>query len=154
MALPCCDIWGNFFYLYILFNFLPSFCLFFPLISYFFPCFHIFFVCFFYIFFRFSSWFLFVCLFNFLFLPFTRSYLTALTHYIFDSFSPRKIFPASEEVFASTAELCSINFLLLFPLLWKQWELSPFFVLCTCWHCYSFLWYWPVLTNMFFRDRS
>ena len=31
---------------------------------------------------------------------------------------------------------------------------SLFFVLCTCWHCYSFPWYWPVLNNMFIRDRS
>ena len=31
---------------------------------------------------------------------------------------------------------------------------SPFFVLCTCWHCYSFPWYWPVFTNMFIRDRN
>ena len=31
---------------------------------------------------------------------------------------------------------------------------SPCFVLCTCWHCYSFPWYWPVFTNMFIRDRS
>ena len=30
---------------------------------------------------------------------------------------------------------------------------SPFYVLCTYWHCYSFLW-WPVFTIMFFRDRS
>ena len=32
-----------------------------------------------------------------------------------DSFSPRKIFPTWEEVFASTAELCSIDFFLYFP---------------------------------------
>ena len=31
---------------------------------------------------------------------------------------------------------------------------SPFFVLYTCWHCYSFPWYWPVFTNMFIRDRN
>ena len=31
---------------------------------------------------------------------------------------------------------------------------SPCFLLCTCWHCYSFPWYWPVFTNMFIRDRS
>ena len=31
---------------------------------------------------------------------------------------------------------------------------SLFFVLCTCWHCYSFPWYWPVLNNMFICDRS
>ena len=29
-----------------------------------------------------------------------------------------------------------------------------FFVLCTCWHFYSFPWYWPVFTYMFIRDRS
>ena len=33
-----------------------------------------------------------------------------------DSFSPRKIFPVSEEVFALTAELCSINFSLIISL--------------------------------------
>ena len=46
-----------------------------------------------------------------------------------DSFSPRKIFPAWEEVFASTAELCSIDFsLFLFP--WKQ---------CDCRHLFCFM---------------
>ena len=29
-----------------------------------------------------------------------------------------------------------------------------FFFLCTCWHFYSFPWYWPVFTYMFIRDRS
>ena len=33
-----------------------------------------------------------------------------------DSFSPQKIFPVSEEVFALTAELCSINFSLIISL--------------------------------------
>ena len=31
---------------------------------------------------------------------------------------------------------------------------SPCFVLCTCCHCHSFPWYWPVFTNMFIRDRN
>ena len=52
---------------------------------------------------------------------------------------------ASEEVFASTAELCSVNFSLS-PLLWN-YEITvtvTFSVFCTCWNSYSFLWYWPV----------
>ena len=52
---------------------------------------------------------------------------------------------ASEEVFASTAELCSVNFPLS-PLLWN-YEITvtvTFSVFCTCWNSYSFLWYWPV----------
>ena len=52
---------------------------------------------------------------------------------------------ASEEVFASTAELCSVNFSL-YPLLWN-YEITvtvTFSVFCTCWNSYSFLWYWPV----------
>ena len=61
-----------------------------------------------------------------------------------DSFSPRKIFPVSEEVFALTAELCSINFSLIIFSCYGS----------TCWHCYSFLWYWAVFTTMFFRGRS
>ena len=39
--------------------------------------------------------------------------------------------PASEEVFASTAELCSFNFSL-FPLLWNHGIAVTFCVLCTC----------------------
>ena len=38
--------------------------------------------------------------------------------------------PASEEVFASTAELCSFNFSL-FPLLWNHGIAVTFYVLCT-----------------------
>ena len=52
---------------------------------------------------------------------------------------------ASEEVFASTAELCSVNFSLS-PLLWN-YEITvtvTFSVFCICWNSYSFLWYWPV----------
>ena len=52
---------------------------------------------------------------------------------------------ASEEVFASTAELCSVNFSLS-PLLWN-YEITvtvTFSVFCTCWNSYLFLWYWPV----------
>ena len=52
---------------------------------------------------------------------------------------------ASEEVFASTAELCSVNFPLS-TLLWN-YEITvtvTFSVFCTCWNSYSFLWYWPV----------
>ena len=41
-----------------------------------------------------------------------------------DSFSPRKIFPAWEEVFASTAELCSIDFFLYS--MEAMWLPSPF----------------------------
>ena len=67
MALPCCDILGNFFYLYILFNFLPSFCLFFS------TWFRIFFPVFIFFLFAFSTIFfvlvlgfcLFVCLISF-----------------------------------------------------------------------------------------
>ena len=65
-------------------------------------------------------------------------------------------FPASEEVFASTAELHSVNFSL-FSLLWNQWDCCQIllFYWYTCWHCYLFLWYWPVSTkNMFFHDHS
>ena len=40
-------------------------------------------------------------------------------------------FSASEEVFASTAELCSDNFLC-FPHYGTMGLLSPFVVLCTC----------------------
>ena len=39
--------------------------------------------------------------------------------------------PASEEVFASTAELCSVNFSLS-PLLWNYGIAVTFCVLCTC----------------------
>ena len=63
-------------------------------------------------------------------------------------------FLASEEVFASTAEFCSVNFSL-FSLLWNYGLPSPFvFFLYFCWHCCSFLWYWPVSTNTLFHDRS
>ena len=66
-----------------------------------------------------------------------------------DSFSPWKIFSASEEVLASTAEFFFISHVM------EPTGLpSSFFVLCTCWHCCSFFWYWPVFTNMFIRDRS
>ena len=46
--------------------------------------------------------------------------------------------PASEEVFASTAGLCSVSFSL-FPLLWNHMIPVTFYVLCTCGNCYSFL---------------
>ena len=48
--------------------------------------------------------------------------------------------PASEEVLVSTAELCSVNSSLS-PLLWNYEIAVTFCALCTCWHCYSFLWY-------------
>ena len=73
-----------FFYLNILLNIFPSFCLFcfvfFPVFVffYFFVCFFLQF-CFFVLFLGFC---LFVCFFNFLFLPFTRSYFKALKHYL------------------------------------------------------------------------
>ena len=49
-------------------------------------------------------------------------------------------FPASEEVFASTAELHSVNFSL-FSLLWNQWDCCQIllFYWYTCWHFYLFL---------------
>ena len=47
----------------------------------------------------------------------------------------------SKEVFASTAELCSVNFSLS-PLLWIYGIAVTFCILCTCRNCYSFLWYW------------
>ena len=46
--------------------------------------------------------------------------------------------PASEEVFASTAELCSVNFSLS-PLLWNYGIAVTFSVLYTCLNIYSFL---------------
>ena len=53
-----------------------------------------------------------------------------------DSFSPWKIFSASEEVLASTAEFFFISHVM------EPTGLpSSFFVLCTCWHCCSFFWY-------------
>ena len=61
--------------------------------------------------------------------------------------------PALEKVFASTAELCSVNFSLS-PLLWNYGIAVTFWVLCTCWNFYSFLWYWPACTYKFVRDRS
>ena len=62
--------------------------------------------------------------------------------------------PASEEVFASTAELYSVNFSL-FTLLWNNGIAVTFCLSCTCWHCYSFLWYLPIFTDPFLvRDRS
>ena len=60
--------------------------------------------------------------------------------------------PASEEVFVSTAELCSVNSSLS-PLLWNNEIAVTFCVLCTRWHCYLFLWYQPVCTDTFVRDR-
>ena len=56
--------------------------------------------------------------------------------------------PASEEVFTLTAELCSVNSSPS-PLSWNDGIDVTFCVLCTCWHCYSFLLYWPVCTNTF-----
>ena len=44
-----------------------------------------------------------------------------------DLFYPQKIFHASEEVFASTEELCSVDFSL-FPLLWKQQDCLHLFL--------------------------
>ena len=44
----------------------------------------------------------------------------------------------SKEVFASTAELCSVNFFLS-PLLWLYGIAVTFCILCTCRNCYSFL---------------
>ena len=44
-----------------------------------------------------------------------------------DSFSTRKIFPASEEVFASTAELCSINFFFIISLVMEAMGIVTFF---------------------------
>ena len=61
--------------------------------------------------------------------------------------------PALEEVFALTEELCSVNFSL-FTLLWDNGIALTFCLLCTCWHCYSFLWYQPVPTDTYVRDRS
>ena len=61
--------------------------------------------------------------------------------------------PLSEKVFASTAEFCSVNFSLS-PLLWNYGIAVTFWVLCTCWNFYSFLWYWPACTYKFVRDRS
>ena len=60
--------------------------------------------------------------------------------------------PAWEEVFASTAELCSVDFSLS-SLLWNHEIAVTFCVLCTCGNCYSFLWYWPVCADTFFCDR-
>ena len=71
-----------------------------------------------------------------------------------DSLSPRKIFPALEEVFASTANCVQLTFRS-FPCYGSNGiAVTFFFVLCTCWHFYSFPWYWPVFTYMFIRDRS
>ena len=36
----------------------------------------------------------------------------------------------------------------------KLWDCHHLLFLCTCWYCYSFLWYRPVCTNTFVRDRS
>ena len=64
-------------------------------------------------------------------------------HFIFrtrDSLSQRKIFPALEEVFVSTANCVLVLFVISLVMEAKGFP-SPFFVLCTCWHCYSFPWY-------------
>ena len=60
--------------------------------------------------------------------------------------------PAAKEVFASTADLCSVNSSLS-PLLWNYKIAVTFCVSCPRWYCYSFLWYWPVWTNTFIRSR-
>ena len=59
-------------------------------------------------------------------------------------------FLASDEVFASTAELHSVNFSL-FSFFWNQWDCCQIllFYWYTCWHCYLFLWYWPVSTKKY-----
>ena len=54
--------------------------------------------------------------------------------------------PASEDVFPSTAKLCCVNFSL-FTLLWNDGIPVTFCLSCTCWHCYSFLWYLRVNVN-------
>ena len=51
-----------------------------------------------------------------------------------DSFSP-----VSEEVFTSTAELCSVDFFVISLFMEAMGLFSPCFVLCTNLHCYSFL---------------
>ena len=61
--------------------------------------------------------------------------------------------PASEEVFAWRAELCSVN-LFLSPLLWNYKIAVTFCVLSTVCIWFSFLWYWPTYTHTFFCDRS
>ena len=78
-------------------------------------------------------------------------------HFIFgtrDSLSQRKIFPALEEVFVSTANCAQLTFRNFSSYGSNGIAVTFFFCLCTCWHCYSFPWYWPVFTNMFIRDRS
>ena len=42
----------------------------------------------------------------------------------------------------------------LFPLLWHNRIAVIFSVLCSCWDCYAFLWYWPLFTNTFVCDQS
>ena len=54
----------------------------------------------------------------------TRPRVMMITYHLIGtrgSFSPWKIFPSLEEVFASTAELCSVNFPL-FSFLGNQWD--------------------------------
>ena len=88
--------------------------------------------------------------------PTTRPHVTLAGFHLWNE---RRIFfseefLASEEVFTSTAEFCWVNFSLFF-LLWNYGIAVTFcFFLDFCWHCYSFLWYWPVSTNTLFRDRS
>ena len=78
-------------------------------------------------------------------------------HFIFgtrDSLSQRKIFPTLEEVFVSTANCAQLTFRNFSSYGSNGIAVTFFFCLCTCWHCNSFPWYWPVFTNMFIRDRS
>ena len=49
------------------------------------------------------------------------------------------------------AELCSIESSLS-SLLWNYGIAVIFCVLCTCWHCYSFLWYRPACSNTLVRQ--
>ena len=69
-----------------------------------------------------------------------------------DSLSPRKIFSRFGGSIRFNSKIV-FSWLFVISLVMETMGLpSPFFVLWTCWHCYSFP--WPVCTNMLIRDRN
>ena len=71
-----------------------------------------------------------------------------------DSLSPRKIFSRLGGSIRFNSKIVFSWLFVISLVMEAMGLLSPFFVLWTCWHCYSFPWYWPVCTNMLIRDRS
>ena len=69
-------------------------------------------------------------------------------------FLPRKVNFYLWKKYSLQRQNCVQLIFFLSPLLWNYGIAVTFWVLCTCWNFYSFLWYWPACTYKFVRDRS